>query len=95
MPFELICNASSYGIGAVLFQQGRPLACYSRKMSAAERNYVVMTEQELLVTVEAMHVFCCYLLSGQQLTPVTEPSLTRFCKPNPTYVAAKLGDRNG
>ena len=39
-------------------------------MTSAERNYVV-TEQELLATVEALRVFCCYLLSGQQFTVVT------------------------
>lgn len=64
-PFELVCDASSFGIGAVLLQQGRPLGYYSRKMTAAERNYVV-TEQELLATVEALRVFRCYLLSGKE-----------------------------
>ena len=46
-------------------QEGRPIVYYSRKMTAAERNYVV-TEQELLATVEALRVFRCYLLSGKQ-----------------------------
>ena len=45
--FELVCDASGFGLGAVLLQEGRPLGYYSRKMTAAERNYVV-TEQELL-----------------------------------------------
>ena len=40
-------------------------------MTAAERNYVV-TEQELLATVEALHVFRCYLLSGEQFNMVTD-----------------------
>ena len=40
-------------------------------MTAAERNSVV-TEQELLATVEALCVFRCYLLSGQQFNLVTD-----------------------
>ena len=72
-PFELVCDASGFGLGAVLLQQERPVAYYSRKMTSAERNYVV-TEQELLATVEALRVFRCYLLSGQQFNLVTEPS---------------------
>ena len=62
-PFELVCDASGFGLGAVLLQEGRPLGYYSRKMTAAEHNYVV-TEQELLATIEALRVFRCYLLFG-------------------------------
>ena len=40
-------------------------------MTAAERNYVV-TEQELLATVEALRVFRCYLVSGEQFNLVTD-----------------------
>ena len=80
---EPVCDASGFGFGAVLMQRGRPLAHYSRNMMAAERNYVV-TEQELLATVEALCVFRCYLSSGQQFTLVkpdtclqTQPTLSR------------------
>ena len=52
-PFELVCDASGFGLGAALLQKGRPLGHYSRKMTAPERNYVV-TEQELLAAVEAL-----------------------------------------
>ena len=71
--FELVCDASGFGLGAVLLQEGRPLGYYSRKMTAADHecNYVV-TEQELLATVEALRVFRCYLLSGKQFNLVTD-----------------------
>ena len=82
-PFELVCDASGFGIGAVLLQSDRPIAYYSRKMVAAERNYVV-TEQELLATVEALRVFRCYLLSGQQFNLVTDNKPNTFLETQPT-----------
>ena len=81
-PFELVCDASGFGLGAVLLQEGRPLGYYSRKMTAAERNYVV-TEQELLATVEALRVFRCYLLSGKQFNLVTDNKPNTFLQTQP------------
>ena len=76
-PFELVCDISGFAIGAVLLQGDRPVAYYSRKMVAAERNYVV-TEQEPLAAVEALRVFQCHLLSGQQFNMVIhKPNM--FC----------------
>ncbi len=49
-PFELITDSSGYGLGAVLMQHNRPMAFYSRRMTAAERNYV-NHEQGLLAAI--------------------------------------------
>ena len=51
-------------------------------MTAAECNYVV-TEQELLATVEALCVFRCYLLSGKQFNLVTDNRPNTFLQTQP------------
>jgi hypothetical protein len=51
--FDLVCDASGFGVGAVLIQQGRPIAFWSRKMVPAEQNHH-FTEQELLAVIEAL-----------------------------------------
>ena len=71
-PFEVVSGSCQWSIGAVLMQEGRPVAHESRKMIPAELNHTV-TEQECLATVHAMKVWRCYLegLSKDMLTLVT------------------------
>ena len=52
-PFELICDACKYVVGAVLLQDERPVAFYSCKINSAERNYPT-GEQELLAVVKSL-----------------------------------------
>jgi len=68
-PFELMCDASNYALGAVLAQKidKQPWVIYytSRTLDAAQANYTT-TEKELLAIVFALEKFRSYLLG----TPV-------------------------
>ncbi|RVW69847.1 Retrovirus-related Pol polyprotein from transposon 17.6 [Vitis vinifera] len=64
LPFEVMCDASDFAIGAILGQRedGKPYVIYyaSKTLNEAQRNYTT-TEKELLVVVFALDKFCAYL----------------------------------
>lgn len=74
--FEVVCDASDYALGAVLLQNGRPIAFESRKLIPAERNYTV-TEREHLAIVHALKTWRCYL-EGPEFTVFTDHNPLTF-----------------
>lgn len=96
-PFTLQCDASSYGIGAVLTQSvenvDHPIAYISRSLNKNERNYSA-TEREALAVVFAVEKFEPYL-GTRPFTVVTDhASLKWFMNlENPTGRLARWGCR--
>ncbi len=55
-PFEIYTDASSMQLGAVITQDNRPMAFFSRKLSKMQQKYTVK-EIELLAIVETLKEF--------------------------------------
>ena len=50
-PFDVHADSSAYQLGGGVSQEGRPIAFFSKKLNAAQKNYPI-TEKELLSIVE-------------------------------------------
>ncbi len=68
-PFEIYINASTKQLGAVITQENRPIAFFSRKLSGAQSKYTV-TKLELLAIVETLKEFNG-MLWGQRINVYT------------------------
>ena len=69
-PFHIHTDASDFQMGAVISQDNKPIAFWSKKLNPAQTRYTT-TEKELLSIVEACKEFRTILL-GQQLVIFTD-----------------------
>jgi hypothetical protein len=80
-PYEIVSDASVHGTGAVLLQDGHPVAYESKKFSPAEYNYDT-GEQEMLGVVRALQAFRCYV-GGRRFKLVTDHEPLSYLKSSP------------
>ncbi|GKB32969.1 reverse transcriptase domain-containing protein [Tanacetum coccineum] len=80
LPFEIMCDASDYAIGAVLGQRVdkhfKPIHYASKTMNEAQENYTT-TKKELLAVVFAFEKFRQYLVLSNTIV-FTDHSALRY-----------------
>jgi len=80
IPFELMCDASNYALGAVLAQKidklPRVIYYASRTLDVAQANYLT-TKKELLAIVFALDKFHSYLL-GTRVVVYTDHAALKY-----------------
>ena len=79
-PFEIMCDASSFAVGAILGQrkEGKPYVIYyaSKLLDDAQINYTT-TEKELLAIVYAFDKFRSYLV-GQKVIVYSDHAALKY-----------------
>lgn len=75
LPFEIHTDASDRQLGAVIMQNGKPIAFFSRKLRPEQRRYTV-TEKELLSIVETLKEYKGILLGHEIRVSTDHQNLT-------------------
>nr|GFA86850.1 reverse transcriptase domain-containing protein [Tanacetum cinerariifolium] len=78
LPFELMCDASDFAIGAILGQRHKkhfkPIHYASKTMNIAEINYTT-TEKEMFAVVYAFEKFRSYLIMNKSIVHTNHSAL--------------------
>jgi len=77
MTFEIECDGSEIGIGAVLSQEGKPVAFFSEKLSEARQKWSTY-QQELYAVFRALKTWETYLLPKEFIVYSGHQSLKHF-----------------
>lgn len=75
--FEIECDASGVGIGAVLMQERRPIAYFSEKLNGATLNYPTY-DKELYALIRALETWQHYLMPKEFVIHTDHESLKHF-----------------
>ncbi|GKA84695.1 reverse transcriptase domain-containing protein [Tanacetum coccineum] len=83
LPFELMCDASDFAIGAVLGQKDgknfHPIYFASKTLNPAQQKYTV-TEKELMAIVFAFYKFRSYLILSKTIVHTDHSALRHLFK---------------
>jgi RNase H-like domain found in reverse transcriptase len=76
-PFHIYCDASDLQLGAVITQEGAPIAFYSCKLNRAQQNYTI-GEKEILSIVETLKEYPTMLYGFLHLYVYTDHKNNTF-----------------
>ncbi|GKC82535.1 reverse transcriptase domain-containing protein [Tanacetum coccineum] len=83
LPFELMCDASDFAVGAVLGQKDgknfHPIYFASKTLNPAQQKYTI-TEKELMVVVFAFDKFRSYLILSKTIVHTDHSALKHLFK---------------
>ena len=71
-PVQIFCDASSFGIGCSIFQDGKPVEYASRSLTRVERDSYAQIEREMAAIVFAATRFHTYIYGKQDVTIATD-----------------------
>ncbi|GJT45572.1 retrovirus-related pol polyprotein from transposon 17.6 [Tanacetum coccineum] len=83
LPFELMCDASDFAVGAILGQKDgkifHPIYFASKTLNPAQQKYTV-TEKELMAVVFAFEKFRSYLILSKTIVHIDHSALRHLFK---------------